>query len=146
MVADSKKEVFVYLNVLKKMEITDFTELNALNKLLGKVKFHQDVSFEDFEIFVASPIISNLYERLYNEYIGECKRLGYVKEDYQASFRFDGPEGATLKRRIDNLTEKQRLSLIERNAVESYLRTLISPYFCSDEDFTLLVGYFKKTE
>ncbi|MEQ8533447.1 MAG: hypothetical protein RIB86_16445 [Imperialibacter sp.] len=125
------------------MEIKEFAELNALNKLLSKVKFHKDLDFDEFKDFVSSPIISGIYERLAKEYFSECKRLGYVKGDYKAEFNFNGRDGETLRKRIDNLTNEERTTLEENNAVEFYLRTLVSPLACNEQNFAQLREYFE---
>jgi len=125
------------------MEIKEFAELNALNKLLSKVKFHKNLDFDEFKDFVGSPIISGIYERLAKEYLSECIKLGYVNEGYQAEFSFNSKDGEALRKRIDNLTKEERTTLEENNAVEFYLRTLVSPLVCNEQNFTQLKEYYE---
>ncbi|WP_456459924.1 hypothetical protein [Reichenbachiella sp.] len=124
------------------MEINEFGELNALNKLLSKVKFHEDLDFQEFKQFVESPIIASIYERIFDQYISECKKKGHLPPDYQAQFKFDSRDGRVLKRRIDELSESERTTLVENNSIEIYLKTLISPLTYEKNEFRLLKDYF----
>ena len=36
------------------MEIKDYKDLNALNKLLFKIKFSEELNFEEFQMFICS--------------------------------------------------------------------------------------------
>ena len=49
------------------MEIKDYNELLALNKLLGRIKFQSDFDFKTFDEFAASPFISNMFKRVQEE-------------------------------------------------------------------------------
>ena len=123
------------------MEIKDYKELNALNKLLGTVKFQSDLDFCEFKEFVHSPIISEIFKRIQEEYFSESKKLGFVNEIHKSKFLFDSSVGKTLKLRVDELTENEVLTLIQNESLEFYIRTLISPLDFEDEEFVKLIEY-----
>lgn len=125
-----------------KMEINDFGELNALNKLLGKVKFEHNIDFNEFREFAGSPIIASILERLNEQYISECKVRGHVAEDFSSKFIFDSRTGTTIKMRIDELTSNERETLEQNNSVDSYLQTLLVPLSCDPNEFEQLRKYY----
>lgn len=129
---------------INKMEINDFGELNALNKLLSKVKFENDLDFYEFREFAGSSIIANIFERLSEQYISECKARGYVNKDYEPKFIFNSQIGTTLKMRLDELSSEERKTIDKNNGVDDYLRTLLVPFQYDSSEFELLRNYYKK--
>lgn len=100
------------------MEITDYKELNALNKLLGKIKYQDDLDFFEFKEFAASPIISEIFRRLHDEYRQESIKLGYITENQKPEFVFESRTGKTLRKRIDELSEHEKHTLIKGYSLE----------------------------
>ena len=123
------------------MEITDFSELNVLNKLLGKIKYQADLDFYEFREFAGSPLISEIFRRLNEEYRKEAIRLGYSMENQKPQFIFDSRTGKTLKLRIDELTDQEKNTLIKSGGISKYVKTLISPLEFEEEEFNKLLKY-----
>tara|TARA_B100000949_G_C14281283_1_gene451959 strand:+ start:1665 stop:2063 length:399 start_codon:yes stop_codon:yes gene_type:complete len=126
------------------MEIKDYKELNALNRLLGKVKFQSDLDFYEFKEFVGSPIIAEIFRRLQDEYWNESVKLGYVEKEQKPKFEFDGLIGKTLRMRIDELTEQDRETLLDHNSLESYVNNLISPLEAEESEVKKMIFYAKR--
>jgi hypothetical protein len=124
------------------MEITEFGELNALNKLLGKIKFQQDLDFSEFKEFVGSPFIANIFKRVNEEYYAEVIKLGHIRNNVDLAFKFDSPTGKILSMRIDELTDLDKETLVKNGSIDTYLEILISPLDASDAEFGLLRDYF----
>ncbi|MEQ9090124.1 MAG: hypothetical protein RIE52_03495 [Balneola sp.] len=125
------------------MEIKDYKELNALNKLLGKVKFQDDLDFYEFKEFVGSPIIAEIFKRLHEEYWTESVKLGYVSNDQKIKFQFNSLTGKTLRLRIDELTKHDQEILLKHNNVEFYVKTLISPLEVEEVELNKMINYAK---
>ncbi len=123
------------------MEIKDYKELNALNKLLGKVKFQDDLDFYEFKEFVGSPVIAKIFERLYEEYWNESVKLGFVKDDQKSKFEFDSLTGKTLRMRIDELNEHEKETLVKSDNVDTYVKTLISPLEVEEDQLNKMLKY-----
>ena len=123
------------------MEIKDYKELNALNKLLGKVKFQGDLDFYEFKEFVGSPIIAEIFKRLHEEYWNESVKLGFVKDDQKSKFEFDSLTGKALKMRIDELTDHEKETLVKFDNVNSYVKTLISPLDVEEDELNKMLEY-----
>ena len=124
------------------MEIKDEYELNALNKLLSKIKFNDDLDFYEFKEFVGSPIIANIFQRLTDELIPIYKQNGWIKDTNFNKFLFDDRVGFVIKKRIDELTEQDKNNLLKNNSVDEYLYTLIKPLEVSQVEFDKLKIYF----
>jgi hypothetical protein len=127
------------------MEINDFYELHALYKLLGKVKFQEDLDFFEFKEFVGSPLIANIYKRVHDEFWEEARKRGdfpNVSLD-SFSFKLESKVGRTIKRRIDEWTESDRrtLSTLKAEEIENLLWTLITPYNCEKIEYEKLKEY-----
>lgn len=123
------------------MEIKDFGELNALNKLFGKIKFNEDLDFDEFKEFVGSPLIANIFKRVHQEFWEESIKRGYIKSEQKASFNYDSYVGKTLRKRIDDLTIDGLKDLFDKNNLDQYLEILITPLDCTKEEFQLLKQY-----
>jgi len=135
------------------MEINDFGELNALYKLLGKIKFQEDIDFSEFKEFACSPLIANLHKRLHNEFIEESIKKGFLPKSIENNYilKLDSFAGKTIKRRISELNEKETETLkgLSENEQNNFLKILIEPYDCLDNEFnelkTLLQEKIRKT-
>jgi hypothetical protein len=123
------------------MEIKNYNELNALNKLLGKIKFQRNLDFDEFNEFVGSPIITQIFKRLNVEYWQESINQGFVNEDQKPEFEFESQIGKTLRLRIDNLTKQEKEALTNFKNVEFYIKTLISPLKVDDLEFNKMLKY-----
>ena len=123
------------------MEIKDYKELNALNKLLGKVKFQHDLDFYEFKEFVRSPIIAEIFRRLHEEYWNESVKLGFVKDDQKSKFEFDSLTGKTLRMRISELTNQEKETLVKFGEVDSFVKTLISPLDVEEGELRKMLKY-----
>ena len=126
------------------MNIDDFGELNALHKLLGKVKFQEDFDFYDFSEFAGSALIADTHKRVHEELWKEWIRRGYVEEGQVPEFRFDSPAGSAVKKRINELTEHEIKTLVKNQELDKYLEILITPYGASNEQLQLLRNYFQE--
>lgn len=124
------------------MEIKDEYELNALNKLLSKIKFNDDLDFNEFKEFVGSPIIANIFQRISDELIPIYKQKGWIKDANFNKFHFDDRVGFVIKKRIDELTGQEKNTLLKNNSVDEYLYTLIKPLEVSQAEFDKLKIYF----
>jgi hypothetical protein len=131
------------------MEINDFNELNALNKLLGKIKFQEDLDFIEFKEFVGSPLIANIYKRVHDEFWVEAKKRGLLSKESvdNFNFRLESQVGHTIKRRICEWTENEReaISALTVEEIEKLLWTLITPYHCETTEFEELKKYASET-
>ena len=135
------------------MEINDYEELNALYKLLGKIKFQEDLDFYEFKEFAFSPLIMNLHKRLHIEFIEDSIKKGFLPKSIEKNYilKLDSNAGKTIKRRINELDEKEIESLknLSENGQNNFLRILIEPYDCLDNEFnelkTLLQDKIRKT-
>jgi len=123
------------------MEIKDYNELNALNKLLGKIKFQRNLDFDEFNEFVGSPIITQIFKRLNDEYWQESINQGFVNKYQKPKFEFESQIGKTLRLRIDNLTKQEKEALTNFKNVEFYIKTLISPLKVDDIEFNKMLKY-----
>ncbi|RDC66440.1 hypothetical protein [Adhaeribacter pallidiroseus] len=126
------------------MEIKDYAELNALNKLLGMIKFQENLSFYEFREFAGSSIIAEIFKRVHDEFWKESIKRGYIKEEQEIVFKFDSPVGKVIKKRVDELTKHELETLIAYNDIDSYLKILIVPYQTSKADFQLLKNYMEE--
>lgn len=124
------------------MEINDFSELNALNKLLGKIKFQEDLDFFEFKEFVGSPLIASIHKRVHREFLEKAKKQGHLKKvnENDLNFNFESTEGKCIKRRINEWTEKERVTLsgLKEEDIERLLLTLITPFNCEKIEFEKL--------
>lgn len=125
------------------MEIDNFEELNALNKLLGKIRFQEDLDFFEFKEFVNSSLIVNIHKRVNEEFRREAKKLGYIKSDEAPRFIFDSYTGKAISRRIDEYShsDKRVLSRLSNDEFDDYLRSLICPLVCDSDEFDKLKRY-----
>ena len=125
------------------MEIKEYEELNALNKLLGKVKFQDDLDFNEFKEFVGSPIIASIFKRINEEYLEESVKRGYIDVSYAPKFEFESYAGRALMKRIDELSPNEKQTLMENNTIEDYLRIMLIPLSCDNGNFQQLLNYAK---
>jgi len=123
------------------MEIKDYNELNALNKLLGLIKFQDELDFHDFKEFVGSPIIADIFKRLNEEYWSESVKLGFVTNEQKSIFEFDSPTGKTLRMRIEQMTKQEKESLVKYENIENYVKTLISPLDVDENELNKMLKY-----
>lgn len=125
------------------MEVKDYNELLALNKLLGRIKFQSDIDFNTFDEFAASPFIANIFNRVQEELREEAIKRGHVETGQKPAFEFDSPSGKTICKRIDGLTEEECETLRNSNntAIDHYLRILISPLEPTEKEFDRLRQY-----
>ena len=127
------------------MEIKDFSELNALNKLLGKIKFQEDLDFFEFKEFVNSPIIAELYKRVNEEFRQEAYKRGLIQSLDIPKFIYNSKVGKVITMRIDELTNSDIITLKGMNQDErtEYLQMLISPLQALPEEFDQLRKYLE---
>jgi hypothetical protein len=121
------------------MKIEDYSELNALNKLLGRIKFHDDFDFNEMREFVGSPIIAEIFKRLHDEYLAESKKRGYIDDGHVSKFNIDGIEGRTLKKRLDELSKKEIQTMIDNNTLKEYIKILMIPLEYDEKDYQQLL-------
>ncbi|TNE81327.1 MAG: hypothetical protein EP332_04190 [Bacteroidetes bacterium] len=126
------------------MEITDYNELNALNSLLGKIKFDKDLDFESFQLFVGSPFIANIYQRVNKDFREESSRRGYSIHPGSGVFEFHSETGETLKQRIFRLTDSEKEALVQQDALEDYLKTLLTPLTYEEKEYEQLLKFAKQ--
>lgn len=127
------------------MKIQEYKELKALNMLLAKIKFQEDLEFSDFKLFSGSPIIAEIFSRVHKEYIQKSKELGYLEENYVSKFQFNSPTGQALRKKIDELSTKEMETLVENNNLVFYLKTLVAPLDCNNEEMGQLINYFNNS-
>lgn len=126
------------------MEITDLGELNALNRLLGTIKFREDLDFEEFREFVGSPLIAEIHKRVSKEFFEKAIEAGHFDSSILEKIREIDQKGhsiKSLKRRIDELSDDQKRSLVEHGSITTYLETLIAPHQPSGPGFEELREY-----
>ncbi len=131
----------------KFMDIKDFNELNALNKLFSKIKFQDDLDFFEFKEFVASPFIADIFKRVNDEFWEEAIKRGHIKSGQKPVFEYEGHEGKTVRKRIDELTKGDCETLLGLGdkQIDEYLKVLIAPLQTTEKEFDLLRQYaFRK--
>ena len=133
------------------MEIKDFKDLNALNKLLFKVKFSEDISFEELQIFAGSSIISDLMIKMHGEYLSLHNNLGITPKHVAEPLAKDNPEITRIvKKRISISGIKGVNRLVNTNNLDEYIRNLYAPYVLDEKTleevkkYALNLQYIKK--
>ncbi|GGG02170.1 hypothetical protein [Pontibacter amylolyticus] len=126
------------------MKIEDYGELNALHRLLGKIKFQEDLDFYEFREFVGSPFIAEIYKKVHKEFWEESINKGYIKAGQEPEFKFKSAAGLSLRKRIDDLSEKEIETLVKNQDVDQYLEILIAPLKSSEDEFKMLKDYFNE--
>ena len=123
------------------MEIKNKAELNALIKLLFKVKFQEDLDFYEFRDFASSPILATLFEALMKETKEKFPSKLHEKLNASWVFEFDNQFGKVIRKRILELSEKEIETLLNHNQTETYLQTLIRPLDVNPAELNKLIQF-----
>lgn len=116
------------------MEITKYEELNALNKLLFKVKFSVDLDFNEFRQFADSDIISDIMNRLNKEYRTETIRLGFLsEEERELKAKPHGEIEKVVLNRLKNLRPDGIEKMNNNGDLEDYIINLFAPFSISSD-------------
>jgi len=129
------------------MNIDNFEQINALNKLLYKVRFSDHLDSDDIDFFATSPIIVEIHNRLFEEWIRISKDKGYLKnyDIENNSFEFDGPIGKILRNRID-YWDYDKVNIFKNwtdNQIKDYIILMISPAKIDNSDLIRMINYIK---
>ena len=111
------------------MEIKGYKDLNALNKLLFKIKFSDNLDFNEFQIFAESTIIADIMTRLNKEYQEQNIKLGFLKEsEDELVAETNGEIEKIVKKRLRIIETKGIEKLEKSGELENYILNLFAPF------------------
>ena len=111
------------------MEIKNYKDLNALNKLLFKIKFSEELSFEEFQMFAESTIISDIMVKLNKEYREQSNEHGFLMDhEIDLLAEQNGDIERVVKKRLEIVGSEGIQRLDESSELENYILSLFSPF------------------
>ena len=118
----------------------DKYELHALHKLLGTIKFSEQIDSYDLNEFANSPLITNILKKVREEYIKNQQAEGnsdlIEKWLKNIKFRFDSETGKAISNRLRHLPSSSLLTLgnLTREEIRDFAIELVEPLpFEADE-------------
>ena len=113
------------------MKIEEYKYINALHKLLSKIRYGDKLDSDDIDFFATSNLIVDIHTMVSEEWIKLSKDKGYLSDlDIEKMiFEFESYTGQMLRNRIDNW-ENQVIETIKKwdqTQIEEYAILMISP-------------------
>lgn len=117
-----------------------FLEINALNKLLGKIKSEPSMTAEDLNFFALSPFIISAFEKIHREYMthireqqntGQRKTIGLkIGDDSKTDFQFTAENSIEdyKKRTILDDNVKKYLKTLDNKKLENHCKIIFAPF------------------
>lgn len=109
----------------------DFHELNALNKLLGSIKFEADFDADEVNSFATSPFIISAFQKIHINYLEAVKAQSLLQPSNEPGFlMFDNSTNQNINERIKALnrdTKDYLKSLSEQDKL-AYCDILCAPF------------------
>ncbi|MDO6388761.1 hypothetical protein Q4E40_01395 [Pontibacter sp. BT731] len=133
--------------IIKEMVIADKNEVYALQKLLAKVKFSDQIDSYDLNEFAGSPLLTSLLIKAREEVIENFKEEGRadVVEDWlkMSVYKFDSITGKAIANRLKHLSDSTLSTLAgwSRDKVRDYAVGLIEPLEYENSEVDKLVDY-----
>ncbi len=62
------------------MKLEEYKHINALHKLLGKIRYSDKLDSDDIDFFATSPLIVEIHERVSKDWIEMSKEKGYIND------------------------------------------------------------------
>lgn len=131
------------------MEIKSFNELNALYRLLVKIKTSDKLDSDDIDLFAGSPFINDILKRVNHEY------LPMLKEQYnsdamdkwwrETKFNCDDEMGKAIKGRILNWEGATIANLKGKNAEDYYeiAKAYVEPFNFEQSELQKLANFIE---
>jgi ABC-type lipopolysaccharide export system ATPase subunit len=118
-----------------------YAELNALSKLLGSVKFEQDMSASQLQHFATSPLISSAYFKIRGSVLSRSEELtplvasGPPRDSMDEPWSMVDPQRIEgIRRRLTMLSEREKVFIreMDQRSKDSYSLGLLHPFRGND--------------
>jgi hypothetical protein len=129
------------------MILDDYKHINALHKLLGKIRYSDKLDSDDIDFFATSPLIVEIHEMVIKDWLLLSKEKGYITDSDidKMVFEFDSFNGQILKNRVDNWDDKMILTIKNwtDSQINDYAILMVSPLKFKQEEIDKLIDYIK---
>lgn len=129
------------------MELEKFEHINILLKLLGKIRYSDQLDSDDIDFYATSPLLVEIHDWLSKEWIQLAIDKGIViKEAENQTFEFDSHVGQMLQKRIDSW-DFQKKALFKKmldTDIQEYATLMIKPLMFSNAELDKLTNYIKR--
>lgn len=129
------------------MKLDEYKHINALLKLLGKIRYGDKLDSDDVDFFATSPLIVDIHKMVSDEWIKLSKDKGLITDSDidKMVFEFDSYTGQMFKNRIDNW-DNQMIETIKKWTdlqILEYAELMIKPLRFQDSEIKKLTDYIK---
>ncbi|KOF02012.1 hypothetical protein OB69_14905 [Roseivirga seohaensis subsp. aquiponti] len=129
------------------MKLEEYKHINALHKLLGKIRYGDKLDSDDIDFFATSPLIVDIHKMVSEEWIKLSKEKGYLSDSDSEKmfFEFDSYTGQMFKNRIDNW-DNQMIEAVKKwnqEQIEEYAILMIVPLKYDQSELDKLTNYLK---
>jgi hypothetical protein len=129
------------------MKLDEYKHINALQKLLGKIRYGDKLDSDDIDFFATSPLIVDIHKMVSDEWIKLSKDKGLLTDsDIDIMiFEFDSYTGQMFKNRIDNWNNQMIETIKKWNDLQilEYAELMIKPLRFHDSEIKKLIDYIK---
>lgn len=130
------------------MILDDYKHINALHKLLAKIRYSDKLDSNDIDFFATSPLIVEIHEMVSKDWLLLSKEKGYITDSDidKMVFEFDSFNGQVLKNRVDNWDDQMILTIKNwtDSQINDYAILMVSPLKFKQEEIDKLIDYIKK--
>ena len=128
-----------------KMKLEEYKHINALNKLLGKIRYGDKLDSDDIDFFATSPLIVDIHKMVSEEWIKLSKDKGYLSDSdiEKIFFEFESYTGQMFRNRIDNW-DNQMIETIRKwnqKQIDEYAILMIAPLNYNESELKKLTDY-----
>ena len=127
------------------MKLEEYKYINALHKLLGKIRYGDKLDSDDIDFFATSPLIVDIHKMVSEEWIKLSKDKGYLSDSdiEKMSFEFESYTGQMLRNRIDNWDNQMIETIMKWNQkqIEEYTILMIAPLKYDKSELKKLTDY-----
>jgi hypothetical protein len=127
------------------MKLEEYKHINALHKLLGKIRYSDKLDSDDIDFFATSPLIVDIHKMVSEEWIKLSKEKGYLSDSdiEKIFFEFESNTGQMFRNRIDNW-DNQMIATIKKwnqKQIEEYAILMIAPLKYDNSELKKLMDF-----
>ena len=112
----------------------DWYEINALNKLLGSVKFEKNLGADDINHFAISPYIISAFKKIHSQYVEVFHQIESVDINDNLDFELSNAINVDdIAARINALEDKEYILSLNDDERLTYCKLLFAPFIPTNE-------------
>lgn len=124
-------------------------ELNALNKLLGRVKFETEIAAEELHFFAMSPLIASAFDKIHIAFlksINQSDGNDWNKEVHKKKINEKSYGVKEIKQRLLMLNEKNKKYIrdLSNEKKIDYIHSLFAPFEAENIVQEDILSFMKK--